>query len=31
MKTAAHVDEAARLCAVSPVPWSEFQKLFASA
>ena len=31
MKTAAHVAEAARLCAVSPVPWSEFQKLFAPA
>jgi aryl-alcohol dehydrogenase-like predicted oxidoreductase len=31
MKTPAHVAEAARLCAVSPVPWSEFQKLFAPA
>ena len=31
MRTAAHVAEAARLCAVSPVPWSEFQKLFAPA
>jgi aryl-alcohol dehydrogenase-like predicted oxidoreductase len=31
MKTPAHVAEAARLCAVSPVPWSEFQKLFAAA
>ena len=31
MKTPAHVAEAARLCAVSPVPWQEFQKLFASA
>ena len=31
MKTAAHVAEAARLCAVPPVPWSEFQKLFAPA
>lgn len=31
MKTAVHVAEAARLCAVSPVPWSEFQKLFAPA
>jgi aryl-alcohol dehydrogenase-like predicted oxidoreductase len=29
MKTAAHVGEAARLTAVSPVPWTEFQKLFA--
>src|SRR6266705_6430807 len=28
MKTAAHVGEAARLTAVSPVPWTEFQKLF---
>jgi aryl-alcohol dehydrogenase-like predicted oxidoreductase len=31
MKTAAHVAEAARLCAVSPAPWSEFQKFFAPA
>jgi aryl-alcohol dehydrogenase-like predicted oxidoreductase len=31
MKTPAHVAEAARLCAVSPVPWSEFQKFFAPA
>jgi aryl-alcohol dehydrogenase-like predicted oxidoreductase len=31
MKAAAHVAEAARLCAVSPVPWSDFQKLFAPA
>jgi aryl-alcohol dehydrogenase-like predicted oxidoreductase len=31
MKTAAHVTEAARLGGVSPVPWSEFQKLFAPA
>ncbi|MDO8479363.1 MAG: aldo/keto reductase [Candidatus Rokubacteria bacterium] len=31
MKTLAHVAEAARLCAVSPVPWSEFQKFFAPA
>jgi len=31
MKTPAHVAEAARLCAVSPVPWPEFQKLFAPA
>ena len=31
MKSAAHVDEAARLAAVAPVPWSEFQKLFAPA
>jgi hypothetical protein len=31
MKTAGHVAEAARLAAVSPVPWEEFQKLFAPA
>jgi aryl-alcohol dehydrogenase-like predicted oxidoreductase len=31
MKTAGHVAEAARLGAVSPVPWEEFQKLFAPA
>jgi len=31
MRTPAHVAEAARLCAVSPVPWSEFQTLFAPA
>jgi aryl-alcohol dehydrogenase-like predicted oxidoreductase len=31
MRSAAHVAEAARLCAVSPVPWSEFQKFFAPA
>jgi aryl-alcohol dehydrogenase-like predicted oxidoreductase len=31
MRTAAHVGEAARLAAVSPVPWAEFQKLFAPA
>ena len=29
MKSADHVAEAGRLGAVSPVPWSEFQKLFA--
>jgi aryl-alcohol dehydrogenase-like predicted oxidoreductase len=31
MRAGAHVDEAARLAAVSPVPWAEFQKLFAPA
>jgi aryl-alcohol dehydrogenase-like predicted oxidoreductase len=31
MRTDAHVAEAARLAAVSPVPWAEFQKLFAPA
>jgi len=31
MKIAAHVAEAARLCAVSPAPWAEFQKFFAPA
>jgi len=31
MKTPAHVAEAARLCAVPPVAWSQFQKLFAPA
>jgi aryl-alcohol dehydrogenase-like predicted oxidoreductase len=31
MKSAAHVAEARHLCAVPPVPWSEFQKLFAPA
>ena len=31
MKTADHVAEAARLGAVSPVPWEQFQKLFAPA
>jgi len=31
MKTPAHVAEAARLCAVPPVPWSDFQKFFAPA
>jgi hypothetical protein len=31
MRSIAHVDEALGLASVAPVPWAQFQKLFAPA